>query len=179
MSALRFVVVTMLLCGGLYPGVLLGVALLAPDAANGRLIVRDGQVVGSALVGQKFSRSEYLWPRPSAVDHNAAAAGGSNLGPTNPALTERAKASIAALGGDGPVPADLVTASGGGLDPHVTLAGALYQVPRIARARGVDGARIAAVFEAAAEPEGVFRPALVNVLQANLALDEALGRTPR
>lgn len=176
MSALRFVVVTMVLCGGLYPLVLLGVGVLAPEAAHGSLIGRDGQVVGSALVGQKFSRPGYLWPRPSAVDHNAAAAGGSNLGPTNPALTERVKASIQALGGAGPVPADLVAASGSGLDPHVTLAGALYQAPRIARARSVDPGRVEAVLRDVSEPEGLFRPALVNVLRANLALDEALGR---
>lgn len=176
MGALRLVIVTWLLCGGVYPLVLWAAAALAPQAAQGSLIVRDGRVVGSALIAQKFTRPEYLWPRPSAADYDGGAASGSNLGPTDSALTARARAHIAALGGTGPVPADLVTASGGGLDPHVTLAGALYQAPRIARARAVAVARIEAAIRAHATEESAFRPALVNVLEANLTLDDELGK---
>lgn len=176
MGAVRFIVATLLLCGGVYPTVLWVTGRLVPEAADGSLTTRDGHLVGSRLIAQKFTLDLYLWPRPSAADFNGAAASGSNLSPSNPALTDRAKATLAALGGEGPVPADLVAASGGGLDPHVTLAGALYQAPRIARARGVALDQVETELRKAAEPEGLFRPALVNVLEANLALDAALGR---
>jgi K+-transporting ATPase ATPase C chain len=139
----------------------------------------DGAVVGSLRIAQEFTRSAYLWPRPSAVGYDAAA-GGANLSPANPRIAERARELLARPGitDAGPVPAELVLASGSGLDAHVTLAAALYQAPRIAAARGVDPEAVAVLFAGLARDPGggLARVRLVNVLAANLALDEAYGR---
>ena len=169
---------TLVVCAVLYPLTALAFGrIVVPDRAQGSL-VRDasGQVVGSRLIAQAFEREEYLWPRPSAANYNAEATGGSNLAPSNPALTERARGTTARLLATTahPVPGDLVAASGSGMDPHVTLAGALYQVPRIAHARGVAETRVEEVVRhsAASNP---WSPPLVNVLEANLALDKNLG----
>ena len=140
-SSLRFLILSLGVCAVAYPAVvwLFGQAA-APAKAEGSLI-RDphGEVIGSALIAQGFASARYVWPRPSAVGYNAAAAGGSNLSPANPAVAERARATLAALGATAarPAPPDLVTASGSGLDPHVTLAAARYQAARVAAARGV------------------------------------------
>jgi K+-transporting ATPase ATPase C chain len=176
-AAFRTAVATLLVCSGLYTGLVLALGqAVMPESANGHLVERDGQIVGSSEVAQKFEAPHYLWPRPSAADYNGAAAGGSNNSPANAKLAERARAEIARHGAgiDRPLPADLATASGAGLDPHISLAAALYQMPRIARARAVP----------AAEVEGVIRnqttmlplasgTRLVNVLETNLALDKA------
>ena len=176
-SSLRFLILSLGVCAIAYPAVvwLFGQAA-APAKAEGSLI-RDphGEVIGSALVAQGFASPAYFRPRPSAVGYDAAAAGGSNLSPANPALAERAQATLAALGASAarPAPADLVTASGSGLDPHLTLAAARYQAARVATARGVRPAEVERLLdELAFDPgAGLAGLRLVNVLELNLALD--------
>ncbi|WP_102107437.1 potassium-transporting ATPase subunit C [Oceaniglobus roseus] len=182
LSGLRVAAATMALCVGGYTAVVLGVAqAVSPATANGSLIVRDdGTVIGSRLIAQGFTAPGHLWPRPSAVDYDAAGAGGSNLSPANPELATRAEGLIAAYGGASaarPIPAELVTASGAGLDPHVSLEGALFQAPRIAEARGVDVGQVKVLFDRLAfAPGGPFTEGrIVNVLEANLALDSELS----
>jgi K+-transporting ATPase ATPase C chain len=180
--SIRAVLASLVVCSVLYPVVVLAFArVVMPEQASGSLIRSDrGEVVGSRLIAQGFTRAEYLWPRPSAVAYNAAATGGSNLGPSNPALTERATAAVSVHEAtpERPVPAELVAASGSGMDPHVTLAAALYQVPRIARARSVPEARVEELLRQHAVPVP-FAPPLVNVLEANLELDKSFGRVAR
>ena len=144
--ALTLLLLLTVLTGQVYPLAVTGLAqLLFPDQANGSLIVREGRVIGSRLIGQYFDKPEYFWSRPSATapfPYNAAASGGSNLGPTNPVLIEAVNARVATLraadpGNDLPIPVDLVTASGSGLDPHISPAAAFYQLGRVARARGI------------------------------------------
>jgi K+-transporting ATPase ATPase C chain len=172
------------LTGVLYPLAVTGIARLAfPKQAGGSLVMRDGRVVGSRLVGQAFDRPEYFRGRPSAtgpVPYNAAASSGSNLGPLNPALAEAVKARIAALraadpAATGPVPVDLVTASGSGLDPHISPAAAEYQVARVARARGLDPAAVRALVRRHTQGRtfGLLGEPRVNVLELNLALETA------
>jgi K+-transporting ATPase ATPase C chain len=182
LSSLAFVAVTLLVCAGAYPTLIWLVAHgLAPAGAEGRLVERDGVVVGAEQIAQGFTRPDYLWPRPSAVDYDAAATGGSNLSPANPAIAERARELLARPGmqvGDAPVPAELVLASGSGLDPHLTLDAALYQAPRIATARGVRPEAVRSLLtELARDPGGGLAGVrLVTVLEANLALDAEHGR---
>lgn len=170
--------------GVLYPVAATGLAqLIFPRQANGSLIVKDGGPVGSVLIGQSFSGPKYFWGRPSATSpnaYNASASSGSNLGPTNPALTEAVKQRIAALhavdpGNSAPVPVDLVTASGSGLDPEISPAAAQYQLARVARARGLSPARVQALVNACTRGRqfGLLGEPRVNVLQLNLALDAA------
>lgn len=183
-SALVLLLLMSLLTGLAYPLAVTGLAqLLFPGPANGSLILRDGTALGSALIGQPFSDPKYFWSRPSATapqPYNGLASAGSNLGPTNPALVEAARARIAALrradpGNTAPVPVDLVTASGSGLDPHISLAAAEYQLRRVARARGVDDGKLRTLVVAHSEPRwlGLIGETRVNVLQLNLALDAA------
>ena len=180
--ALMFVALMTLLTGVLYPAAITGLAqLLFPSEANGSLIVVDGTARGSRLVGQPFSAPGYLWSRPSATGptpYNGAASSGSNQGPSNPALHDAVAARITALRAadstlTGPVPVDLVTASGSGLDPHLSVAAATVQVPRIARARGMTPEAVQAVIAANTEQRflGVFGEPRVNVVLVNLALD--------
>lgn len=182
--ALVLLLLLTVLTGGVYPLLVTGAAqAVAPAAATGALLTVDGRVVGSRLIGQAFDDPGYVWGRPSAVGYDAMTSAGTNQGPSSPALHAAVTARIAALRAagpvpPGPVPVDLVTASGSGLDPDVTPAAARYQVPRIAAARGRSAAEVAAVIEAA-----VVRPALgflgearVNVLAVNLALDRTFGR---
>jgi len=171
-----------LLTGILYPLMITGIAqVIFPHQANGSLIVQNGQVVGSELIGQPFDIPRYFWGRPSATSpfpYNAAASTGSNLGPTNPALTEEVKARIAALKAvdptnKSPIPVDLITASGSGLDPNISVAAALYQVPRVAKSRGLSEEVVGALVDRFTEDRqlGVLGELRVNVLELNLALD--------
>jgi len=168
--------------GILYPLVVTGLAqVLFPARSNGSLIVRDGKPAGSELIGQAFSDPKYFWGRPSATTpfaNNAASSIGSNLGPTNPALKEAIKQRVDALraadpGNAAPVPVDLVTASGSGLDPHISPAAARYQLARVARARGLSEERVANLLSKATEGRqlGVLGEPRVNVLELNLMLD--------
>jgi potassium-transporting ATPase KdpC subunit len=168
--------------GILYPLVVTGLAqALFPHRANGSLIFRSGQAVGSELIGQSFSAPKYFWSRLSAtspVPYNAANSNGSNLGPLNPALTENVKKRIAALQAADPtsgrtVPVDLVTSSGSGLDPDISPAAAQYQVPRVAKARHVDEMVVRRLVAEHTQGRqlGVLGEPRVNVLQLNLALD--------
>ncbi len=176
-----FTVLT-LLVGGAYPLLVTAAGqALFPRQANGSLVLRDGKPVGSELVGQNFTEPRHFWGRPSAtgpMPYNAAASSGSNQGPLNPALADAVEARIEALraadpGNTAPVPIDLVTASASGLDPHISPAGARYQMARVARARGLPPERVQALVD-----QHVERPWLpvigephVNVLRLNLALD--------
>jgi K+-transporting ATPase ATPase C chain len=157
-----------------------------PAKAEGSLIRRsDGAIVGSRLIAQKFTRDEYFQPRPSAVDYNAASTGGSNYGPSNPdhlkAVQERIDAT-AKLEGVPPsqIPSEMVTTSGGGLDPHIPPQAAELQAPRVARARNVPVEKIRELIQSRTEPPtfGFLGRARVNVLELNLALDESLGAVP-
>lgn len=170
-----------------YPFAVAGLAqLMFPHQANGSLILRDGKPIGSALIGQPFTDPKYFWGRPSATTpqpYNGTASGGSNLGPTNPALTDAVKARIAALraadpGNDARVPVDLVTASGSGLDPEISPAAALYQVDRVARVRGLPPAEVRALVDRYTQGRqfGVLGGPRVNVLELNLALDKLAAR---
>jgi K+-transporting ATPase ATPase C chain len=169
--------------GFLYPIAVTGVAKITyPSRAAGSLIERDGKVIGSALIGQNFSSPNYFWGRPSATSpypYNAAASSGSNQGPLNPALLDAVKSRITALraadpGNQSPVPVDLVTASASGLDPHISVAAAKYQVSRVARVRGLDVAVVEALVADNTQDRllGFLGEPRVNVLQLNLALDE-------
>jgi K+-transporting ATPase ATPase C chain len=188
-TAIIFVALT-LVTGVAYPVVVtLAAQALFPHQANGSLVRTEadgadggGQAIGSELVGQPFSGARYFWPRPSATGptaYNAAASTGSNYGPTNPVLLDAVKARVDVLrpAGDGErplVPIDLVTASGSGLDPHITPAAAEYQAERVARARGLgaDAVRRLIAEHAEGRTFGVLGEPRVNVLQLNLALDE-------
>jgi potassium-transporting ATPase KdpC subunit len=183
LRGLRFTIVTVVLFGVGYHVVLWTVGRLAfPGRAAGSLIARqDGSLVGSSLLAQAFTRDDYVHPRPSAVDYNAASTGGSNYGPSNPdqlqAVRDRLR-SIAEREGvrPGSVPSEMVTASGGGLDPHIPPRAAEIQAPRVALARGVPVERVEALIRAHTEGPtfGFLGRARVNVLELNLALDESL-----
>lgn len=167
-----------LLLGVAYPLAMTGVGqALFPSAANGSPIVRDGQVVGSALIGQSFTRDDYFWGRPSAAGdgYNARASSGANLGPTSQALAERISAEAARYGVPAnQIPVELLTTSGSGLDPHISPEAALFQAPRVAEARGLNIDSVRHLIEAHTETPiaGILGEMRVNVLQLNLALDE-------
>jgi K+-transporting ATPase ATPase C chain len=181
-SALVLLVALFVLLGIFYPLAVTGVAQAVwPGKANGSVIVANGKDIGSALISQPFSTPGYFWSRPSAtspVAYDGSASAGSNLGPTNPALLDLVRERVAALRAadpqeKGPIPADLVTASGSGLDPDISVAGALYQVPRVAAARGLPQELVRGLVRAHAEGRTlrILGEPRVNVLELNLALD--------
>ncbi|HTN94673.1 MAG TPA: potassium-transporting ATPase subunit KdpC [Gallionella sp.] len=180
-TVVSFILLT-LLTGIAYPLVVTGIAQVTmPDKANGSLIMKDGKPVGSSLIGQSFSDPKYFWSRPSATGptpYNASASSGSNQGPTNPALADAVKARVRALrdvdpGNQQPVPVDLVTASGSGLDPHISPAAAEYQLARVARVRNLnpDAVRKLVAEHTEGRQFGILGEPRVNVLELNLALD--------
>ncbi len=177
--ALGFLIILALITGVVYPLVVTGVAQdFFRREANGSLISDNGQVIGSELIGQPFSDPRYFWGRLSATGYDASASGGSNYGPTNPALLAAVQARIDALKGvdpdnQEPIPVDLVTASASGLDPDISVAAAEYQVPRVARYRGLSEDEVAALVDSLVEGRqlGLLGEPRVNVLQLNLALD--------
>lgn len=171
------------LTGLIYPAAVGGLAqALFPKEANGSLIERDGKVVGSRLIGQNFSDNKHFWGRPSAtapMPYNAGASGGSNQGPLNPALEDAIKARIETLRAsdpnqNAPIPVDLVTTSGSGLDPHISVAAARWQLPRIARERNLPEKNLEEIIASLTEGRqlGILGEPRVNVLELNLALEK-------
>jgi K+-transporting ATPase ATPase C chain len=187
--ALVSLVLLTAITGVIYPLTVTGLAqAFFPHQANGSITMKNGHTLGSELIGQPFDDPKYFWGRLSATGtfpynafnaENLTASSGSNYGPLNPALTDAVKARVEALkaadpGNTAPIPVDLVTASGSGLDPHISVAAALYQVPRVARARGLDEATVRDLVARATEGRqlGILGEPRVNVLKLNLALDE-------
>jgi potassium-transporting ATPase KdpC subunit len=186
LPALRMTIVLTVLTGLIYPGIVTGLCqMLFPNQANGSLIYKDGRVIGSSLIGQNFTKPEYFQPRPSAAGngYDATASSGSNLGPTNQKLVDRVKVSADKFRKENPtfsgtIPADLLTASGSGLDPHLSPESADAQVERVAQARGASPQDIRALVEQLTEGRdlGFLGEPRVNVLRLNQALDEKYGR---
>ena len=185
--AISLFILLSLITGVAYPLLVAGIGkTIFPDQAAGSLIVKDGKPIGSKLIGQNFSDPKYFWGRLSATGpypYNGGASSGSNLGPLNPALIDAVKARIDALKAADPdnklpIPVDLVTASGSGLDPHISSAAAGYQVERVARVRGIAAEEVKRLVAASKQGRqwGVFGETRVNVLQLNLALDNLQGK---
>jgi len=185
--ALVMLILMTAITGAIYPAAVTGIAkVIFPSQANGSLIERDGKAVGSVLIGQPFGDAKYFWSRPSATSpypNNASASSGSNQGPLNPALTDAVAGRVKALReadpeNKAPVPVDLVTASGSGLDPHISPAAAEYQVARVAKARSLDSAKVKALVAEYTEARqlGFLGEPRVNVLRLNLALDAAAAK---
>jgi K+-transporting ATPase ATPase C chain len=187
LPALRMTLLMTVLTGLIYPGLVTGICqMVFPNQANGSLIQKNGAVVGSELIGQNFSKPEYFQPRPSAAGsdgYDATASGGSNLGPTNQKLVDRVNTSVAKFRKEnpdytGPIPADLLTTSGSGLDPHLSPASADAQVARVAKARGASEDQIRQLVTRFTEGRdlGFLGEPRVNVLRLNMALDDQFPR---
>jgi potassium-transporting ATPase KdpC subunit len=185
--ALRAVILLTIVTGLIYPGVVTGVCqLLFRNQANGSLVVQNGQIIGSSLLGQNFTRPEYFHPRPSSAGNDGydpTASSGSNLGPTNQKLYDRVKTSAEQFRKEnpdytGPIPADALTASGSGLDPDISVANAYAQAARVAKARGVAASRIETVVASTIQGRdlGFLGEPRVNVLKLNLELDQQLPK---
>lgn len=183
-QALRATLLLTIVTGLIYPAIVTGLCqVLFNNQANGSLITQHGEIIGSTLLGQNFTRPEYFHPRPSAAGnegYDATASGGSNLGPTSQKLYDRVAASAAQFRKEnpdysGPIPADALTASGSGLDPHITVANANAQADRIAKLRGVSRSVVDQLITAATEPRdwGFLGEPRINVLQLNLQLDKS------
>ena len=183
-TSIKMLLILTMLTGVVYPLTVTAIAqLFFANKANGSLIISNGKLIGSELIGQQFDDPKYFWGRPSATSptYNASASSGSNLGPTNKALIEAIKSRVATLQAadpdqHSPVPAELVTASASGLDPHISPEAAKYQIPRVARLRGISEAKLAELVDRSAEGRllGIWGQPRVNVLKLNLALDELL-----
>jgi len=180
-QSLRIAFFTLMLFGMIYPLFIVGSAgLLAPNEGKGRTVSTNGKIVGFELIGQSFTTEKYFNSRPSAVNYNAAATGGSNKGPTNPDYLKQVEARIADFVSKNPgikkedIPVDLITASGGGLDPHISVQAAWIQADRIARVRNISRDKVTHLIEEQAEGPwlGLFGPWRVHVLRLNIALDE-------
>jgi potassium-transporting ATPase KdpC subunit len=183
LPALRMTLLMTVVTGLIYPGVVTGICqVLFPSQANGSLVTRNGQVVGSALIAQGFTKPEYFQPRPSAAGadgYDASASSGSNLGPTSQKLIDRVKGSVAKLRTDNPsmpsaLPSDLATASASGLDPHISPASAALQIERVAKARAISADQLKPIVDQLTEGRdlGFLGEPRVNVFALNLALDE-------
>ncbi len=171
---------TLIMLGILFPLLIWAIAQLFPSEANGYPIYKDGKLIGYENIGQKFTAPEYFWSRPSAVDYNAAATGGSNKGPTNPDYLKLVQERIDTLLKYNPgikksdIPADMVTATGGGLDPHISVQGAMFQIPRVAKERNLSEQQVRKLVNESIEKPllGIFGTERINVLRLNLKLDE-------
>lgn len=180
LPSLKLTVILLVILAGIYPLAIAAVGKLTPGHGDGQTITYKGRVVGYANIGQKFTKDEYCWSRPSAVDYNAAGSGASNKGPSNPDYLKDVEKRIQDFLKRNPgvtraqIPAELVTASGSGLDPDLSPAGAMIQAARIAKARGITEQQVLQVIDHNTESPllGLFGPAKVNVLKLNIALDE-------
>lgn len=179
LPSLKLTLLTMLLFGVIYPLVITGIAKLLPSHGEGQTIEVDGKIVGFEVIGQSFTSEKYFNSRPSAVNYNAASTGGSNKGPANPEYLQQAEQRISDFLKQNPevkredVPVDFITASGGGLDPHISTQAALIQIPRIAKARGIsEDALKKLVDQYTSHPFFGLAPATVHVLKLNIALDQ-------
>lgn len=180
LPSLKLTLVLLIICSVLYPLLIAGVAKFSPGGGKGETVLVNGKVVGYANIGQKFTDDKYFWSRPSAVDYNAAGSAGSNKGPTNPDYLRTVQDRIDTFLAHNPgikkeeIPAELVTASGSGLDPDLSPAAAKVQVKRIAAVRKLDERKIYALIDKQTEGPllGLFGPSKVNVLKLNIALDE-------
>ncbi|MDR6945230.1 K(+)-transporting ATPase subunit C [Mucilaginibacter pocheonensis] len=180
LPSLKLTLILIVITAGIYPLAVAGVGKLTPGRGDGETIKYKGRTIGYALIGQKFTKDEYFWGRPSAIDYNAAGSGGSNKGPSNPEYLKQVEGRIEDFLKHNPgvtraqIPAELVTASGSGLDPDLSPAGAQVQVARIAKTRGLPADLLTQLVNEHTEKPllGVFGPAKVNVLKLNVALDE-------
>lgn len=173
--AIKSFIIFSILLGLVYPLTITGIAqVVFPQKANGSLIIENGKVIGSSLIGQKFDNPKYIYPRPSAVDYNASGSGASNLGPSSKKLAEQVKERIANLGQKTNLPADMVLTSASGLDPHISLENAKIQAQRVSKIRNISETQINKLIDENTDHEllGIWGQEGVNVLKLNIALDK-------